>query len=124
MERNHPHGFWQSVAGSLEWGETAVETAQREVFEETGLRAGANLHDLNHVETFPIIFPWKKRYSPHHHVNCESWFALQLPSRRSIRIQREEHRQYRWLTAASALMRASSWTNRAAIKMIEDSRLS
>ena len=37
LERTRPRGFWQSVTGSLEWGEGAMAAARREVFEETGL---------------------------------------------------------------------------------------
>ena len=37
MERRKPPGFWQSVTGSLEWGETADEAARRELIEETGI---------------------------------------------------------------------------------------
>ena len=40
MERADRAGFWQSVTGSLEPGETPLNTAIREVWEETGLDAG------------------------------------------------------------------------------------
>jgi len=39
MERADAPGFWQSVTGSQEAGETLTQTALREVFEETGLDA-------------------------------------------------------------------------------------
>ena len=39
MERADKPGFWQSVTGSLEAGETPMQTAIREVKEETGLDA-------------------------------------------------------------------------------------
>ena len=39
LERADHPGYWQSVTGSCEAGETLVETAQREVREETGLDA-------------------------------------------------------------------------------------
>lgn len=123
MERTHPGGFWQSVTGSLEWDESASEAASREVLEETGLTSGGALRDLHHIEIFPIIFPWKKRYAPNQFVNRENWFALPLPSIRTIHIQRDEHRQYRWLNAENAIARASSRTNRAAISMIERRRI-
>ena len=37
LERTDHPGWWQSVTGSQEAGETLVETAAREVREETGL---------------------------------------------------------------------------------------
>ena len=119
MERTRPRGFWQSVTGSLEWGERANETAVREVFEETGLHAQSALTDLHHTETFPIIHPWKQRYAASAFYNREHWFALPLSARRTIQLQSNEHRQYRWLNAAQAAGRASSWTNRKAILSID-----
>ncbi len=38
LERVRPAGFWQSVTGSLEAGETASQAAIRELGEETGFR--------------------------------------------------------------------------------------
>ena len=118
MERTHPRGFWQSVTGSLEWKETAQAAAERELFEETGLRAGSALNDLRQGKQFPIIQPWRKRYAPRVFFNREHWFALPLSSRRTIQLQRSEHRQYRWMNATQAIARASSWTNRNAIRLL------
>ncbi len=121
MERTHPPGFWQSVTGSLEWKETARQAAERELFEETGLRTGSVLQDLQHLEQFPIIHPWRKLYAPNAYFNREHWFALPLPSRRTVQLQRSEHRQYRWMDATRAIARASSRTNRDAIRILSGS---
>ena len=115
LERTQPHGFWQSVTGSLRWGETAGQAARRELREETGLNADARLFDLHTRVRFPIIPPWAKRYEPHTHTNTEHWYGYQLPGRRLIRRNPKEHRQHRWLAWQQAARRASSWTNRAAI---------
>ena len=116
MERTRPHGFWQSVTGSLDWGESARAAAARELAEETGLSAGDNLVDLRRRVSFPIVPPWRARYAPSAHTNREHWFALELPARRSIRLNPAEHRQCRWLPAAQAARRATSWTNRRLIR--------
>jgi dATP pyrophosphohydrolase len=118
MERTRPHGFWQSVTGSLRWGEQPAAAAARELAEETGLDlVGTRLQDLRRGERFPIVPPWRARYAPAVRYNTEHWFLLELPRRRTIHLNPAEHRQHRWLDAASAASRASSWTNRKLIRL-------
>ena len=116
LERVEPPGFWQSVTGSLRWGESAALAAQRELYEETGLRGGSLLCNLRQGERFPIVPPWKQRYAPHARINTEHWFVLRLPSRRGVRLNPAEHRRYRWVSARQAARMAFSWSNRKAIR--------
>ena len=117
MERRQPEGFWQSVTGSLKWGETPRQAAVRELYEETGLRSGAALLDLQHTERFPILGPWRSRYARNAHTNVEHWFGLNLPSRRLIRLNPGEHTRYRWVATEQAQRMAFSWTNRKFIRL-------
>jgi dATP pyrophosphohydrolase len=118
MRRTRPANFWQSVTGSLAWGESPRQAARRELFEETGLMAGDRLVDLGQSVRFPILSAWRGRYAPNARSNLEHWFALPLSQRGLIRMNREEHSAYRWLAYPQALRLASSWTNRDAIKAL------
>ncbi|MET0092991.1 MAG: NUDIX pyrophosphatase, partial [Sedimenticola sp.] len=70
-------------------------------------------------ERFPIIHPWRRRYAPGVHYNREHWFRLQLPGRRIIRLNADEHGELRWLPIVRAARQATSWTNRDAILALE-----
>lgn len=117
MERARPKGFWQSITGSLRWGEGTLHAARRELHEETGLLP-SHVRDLGLSASFPIIPPWKSRYAPEHHTNTERWFAMELTGRRIIRLNAQEHSQYRWLPWQEAAARASSYTNRDCIRRL------
>ncbi|HYJ17937.1 MAG TPA: dihydroneopterin triphosphate diphosphatase, partial [Burkholderiales bacterium] len=65
MERADRPGFWQSVTGSQDAGETLRQTAVREVGEETGLDAEAHvLTDWNMQNEYEIYPEWRWRYAP------------------------------------------------------------
>ena len=115
LRRTSPGNFWQSVTGSLRWGEMPSRAAQRELFEETGLRGGGRIRDCHHKVRFPIVPPWRDRYDPGVFFNTEHHFRLQLPSRRLVRLNAVEHSMARWLPIPQAARLASSWTNRDAI---------
>ena len=118
LRRTRPNDFWQSVTGSLRWGESPANAARRELYEETGIMAGDALIDLARGERFPILPAWRTRYAPGAHTNIEHWFALRLTQRRLPRLHPDEHGEYRWLPYPQALRLASSWTNRKAIRLL------
>ncbi|MCP3869763.1 MAG: dihydroneopterin triphosphate diphosphatase [Gammaproteobacteria bacterium] len=115
LRRTHPSRFWQSVTGSLRWGETARHAARRELFEETGLHAGGGLVDCRHRERFPIVPPWRDRYAPSVLYNTEHLFHFKLPARRIVRLNAQEHTAARWIPIRRAVKMATSWTNQEAI---------
>ncbi len=118
LRRTHPPWFWQSVTGSLQWGESTRRAAAREVFEETGLKVRGNLIDAHRGRRFRIISPWRTRYAPDVRFNREHWFYLPLPVQSSIRLNAREHAGYRWLPLRQACRQVSSWTNRDAIRAL------
>ena len=114
LERRRPPGFWQSVTGSLEWGETADAAARRELLEETGITQG-RLCNLQWTQVYEILPSFGKKYAPGITRNLEHAFALKLPERVPVSLSDSEHVRYRWSNAAGAIATVSSSTNRAVI---------
>lgn len=119
MERADKTGFWQSVTGSLELGETPQQAAIREVLEETGLDATQyDLQDWQATNTYEIYPHWRYRYAPGITTNVEHLFALELPKKVAITLAPDEHVQYEWVDWREAAKRVFSWTNVDALKRL------
>jgi dihydroneopterin triphosphate diphosphatase len=114
LERRRPPGYWQSVTGSLEWGEIADVAARREVIEETGITQGV-LVNLQWTQVYEIMPAFGKVYAPGITRNLEHAFSLRLPQRMPVILSDSEHVQFRWASALEALETVSSSTNRNVI---------
>jgi dATP pyrophosphohydrolase len=114
LERRRPPGFWQSVTGSLEWGEPADAAARREVIEETGITQGV-LVNLQWTQVYEILPAFGKVYAPGITLNLEHAFSLRLPQQVPVVLSDSEHVRYRWVPAMEAPDAVSSSTNRAVI---------
>ncbi|NTV72247.1 MAG: dihydroneopterin triphosphate diphosphatase [Azonexaceae bacterium] len=121
LERSAHPGFWQSVTGSREGSETLVDTARREVLEETGIDStNGHLIDWQLSNNFEIFAEWRHRYAPGVTHNVEHVFSLQLANRPSIVTAPDEHRDWQWLPWREAAERCFSWSNRDAILMLPE----
>ena len=114
LERRRPLRFWQSVTGSMEWGETADAAARREVIEETGITQGV-LVNLQWTQVYEILPAFGKVHAPGVTLNLEHAFSLRLQKRVPVTLSESEHVQYRWASDTEALDTVSSSTNRAVI---------
>lgn len=117
LERVRPPGFWQSVTGSLEWGEMADEAARREIVEETGITQGL-MRNLQWTQVYEILPAFGKKYAPGITRNLEHAFALKLQGRVPVILSPTEHVRYRWMSAAEAIETVSSSTNRTIIEQL------
>jgi len=121
LERADRPGFWQSVTGSQDAGETLLETAQREVSEETGLDAGRyGLADWRRQNQYEIYRRWRSRYAPGVTHNTEHVFSLQLPQALPVTLAAKEHLQYVWLPWRDAADKVFSWSNADAIRELPE----
>lgn len=121
LERADRPGFWQSVTGSQEPGETLEQTAIRELEEETGLDAKQyRLDDWQVSNQFEIYKHWSGRYAPGITHNTEHVFGMCVPGMVSIRISPREHLAYEWVPSDQAVDRVFSWTNAAVLRALPE----
>ena len=119
MERADKAGFWQSVTGSLEAGETPYQAAIREVKEETGLDALAyDFQDWHASHVYEIYPHWRHRYAPGVTENTEHLFGLCVPEPLAVTLAPNEHTRYEWLDWREAAKKVFSWTNVDALKRL------
>ena len=88
-------GTWQAVHGHIRPGETAPQTALRELSEETGLEPLA-MHQIDVVNTF-----YQARDDTVHHCPC---FAVEVANDAEPVLD-EEHDAYEWIDYDQAMAR-------------------
>jgi len=117
--------FWQSVTGSKDTPEESyLETAVREVREETGIECGhgtplgVGLRDWRLENVYDIYPRWQKRYAPGVTRNAEHLFGLAVPARLPIALSPHEHTAHQWLPHLQAAKACFSPSNAEAILML------
>jgi dATP pyrophosphohydrolase len=121
LERADHPGYWQSVTGSQNEGETLEQTAIREIAEETGLDARRYvLSDWRLQNEFEIFPEWRWRYPPGVIRNTEHVFGLLLPTPLPVTVAPREHLRYEWLPHDRAAERVFSWSNASALRALPE----
>lgn len=127
IERADHKGFWQSVTGSKDRiDEPFIETAAREVQEETGIVIGSALVpekaliDWHHSIQYEIYPQWRHRYAEGIVQNTEHQFSLCVPHCLEVTLAPREHTAHLWLPFREAADRCFSWSNREAILQLPE----
>ena len=126
IKRADADEYWQSVTGSKDsLGESFVETARREVLEETGINCGPGsplencLQDWDLENIYEIYPRWRHRYAPGVIQNTEHLFGLQVLAGCQVRLNPNEHTDYLWLPYREAAERCFSPSNAEAILLLD-----
>ena len=117
IERADHPGFWQSVTGSRDaLDEPLLQTAQREVAEETGIEAAAGrFADWSLRNIYEIYPAWRARYAPGITHNTEHVFSLCVPATTAVQLNPREHTAWQWLPLLAAADRCFSPSNAEAV---------
>ncbi len=120
LERADNPGFWQSVTGSRNTlDEPFLQTAVREVFEETGIAADAASFRTWGLSNVYEIYPtWRKRYAPGIAHNTEHVFSLCVPRDVAVKLSPREHTAWQWLPLLEAADKCFSPSNAEAILLL------
>jgi len=119
IERAANRGYWQSVTGSLDAeDEPLLDTAARELFEETGIVADGQrivLRDWRLTNIYEIYPVWRHRYAPGVTQNTEHVFSVEVPRDIAITLSPREHVDHIWLPHLEAADKCFSASNAEAI---------
>ena len=116
---DHP-GFWQSVTGSRDSpDEPLLQTAAREVGEETGIVASPeDLRDWAVSNIYDIYPQWRHRYALGVTRNTEHVFGLCLLRQTAVTLNPREHTAWQWLPWLEAADQCFSASNAEAILLL------
>ena len=117
IKRTDHNNFWQSVTGSLEWGEDPESAALRELQEETNIQVNT-LRATGITRSYAILEQWIERYPPGSQRNREHLFYCFLEQQPEVVLDPSEHSDVQWLDFQQAQTKVFSWSNRLAIQSL------
>jgi len=87
-------GYWQGIAGGGEDGESPLEAARREAFEEAGIEQSSHFLELDSVATIPVVGICGFKWGADVLVVPEYCFGVKV-EHEDLRISRE-HTSFKW----------------------------
>ncbi|HYS52720.1 MAG TPA: lipoyl(octanoyl) transferase LipB [Thermoanaerobaculia bacterium] len=109
--------FWQPITGSMEEGESAIDTARREIVEETG--HSGEPQELDLLQSFMIESHFLESRYPAPIIASEKGFVAEISSQLPIRIDADEHDDFGWFTFGEAYERIRWTDDREALEKLE-----
>jgi 8-oxo-dGTP pyrophosphatase MutT (NUDIX family) len=102
-------GIWQIITGKIEKGESSIDTAVREVKEETGL----NMKDY-------FVFPEVSRFYNYKNdtINLIPLFAAETEDKNVM--LSDEHEEYKWLKCGEAVELIHWQSQKNNLKLLQD----
>jgi lipoyl(octanoyl) transferase len=109
--------FWQPITGSMEHDEAPIDTARREIVEETG--NPGEPEDLQLCQSFMIESQYLEARYPTPIIATEIGFVASLSADAPIQIDAEEHDDFGWFTFGEAYERIRWTDDREALERLE-----
>ena len=95
-------GFWQGISGGGEAGETPLEAARRETFEESGIPPSSDYLKLDTIEPVPVT-EFKDSYLWGEQVYVIPQYCFGVSAQNLEIVISPEHAQYQWVPYEEAL---------------------